>query len=344
MSDLAKAPGTSWPNPPSLHPAVTPPRGPGLGTHGLGRLRWFALWLMLISTGVAAPVSEPAVLVNPTLIAYAQAHGIACTGLDTPASAGPAVPGDTVAVLITLERRSARTQWLSEFRVAPTTAPELAAAKVMTLNLISRTTKRHYEYSLAPTLALDIRTVGPVRSGQKNPPEEKRARTLIGPDMLGIGLDTAAQAFLTAQSNPSKTTDPELERAALGFAPALMAFFQAVQNTPGLKDILWTVVDKPSVWSFVRTRGMLEAGLNAKQAAIVTPPDDHFCGQLVHRIDIDLVLNRKPALDCAFFVTTPRPPLLTTAGVVRIVAHPPTAPDTTLDVRLVATHLAPRGK
>ena len=48
----------------------------------------------------------------------------------------------------------------------------------------------------------------------------------------------------------------EEERALAGGIPAMLSFFDVVQHTEGLEDILLKVIRKPSVWSVIRNVGV----------------------------------------------------------------------------------------
>ena len=128
----------------------------------------------------------------------------------------------------------------------------------------------------------------------------------------------------------------------MGFFPALAAFLQGIQDTPGLREILWDLIEKPSVWSIVKNRGRVDLTMNfdGKGVAALERPSWVPAGSALYHLSPTLALNNQPALHCWLFVTAPRPPLLTTAGIVGIVASPPSSNDKRLDIRILAAHRA----
>ena len=47
----------------------------------------------------------------------------------------------------------------------------------------------------------------------------------------------------------AKILSAEDERALFGFAPAMGGYFEIVEHTDTLENILFQLVEKPSVWS-----------------------------------------------------------------------------------------------
>lgn len=123
--------------------------------------------------------------------------------------------------------------------------------------------------------------------------------------------------------------------------PALITFFMGVQNTPGLREILWDVTELPSVWSVLKHGGKVNPGFNIEEdIAAVEPGAWTMPDRSLYRMGIALSLNEQPALRISLTVTSPLPPLLTTAGIVGIVAQPPGKKDKRMDLRVVAAHRA----
>ena len=203
-------------------------------------------------------------------------------------------------------------------------------------------------FSNAHRVALDIQTTGPFSSSHPgNAPATKPARTMISPDLLGLGLDQSCRASIkwfrnstgVAPKEKPPAPSPEEQRALVGFFPALMAFFEAVEKTPGLRDILWDIVEKPSVWSILRRGGRVDTGIDFKEtpSLIEARAEKPATAGDVFRMPLKLALNDQPALRCALIVTAPRPPLLTCAGIIGIDADPPEGSAKHLTIRLVAS-------
>ena len=118
---------------------------------------------------------------------------------------------------------------------------------------------------------------------------------------------------------------------------ALLAFVHALRGVPSLEDMLWQVVDKPSILS-VLLHGVTMS-LNARfdrteqtAAPTLEASAPHPC----YRLPIELSINGVPALFVSLVVAAPTPPLRLAAGVVGLDAMHPTAPERRLRLRLLA--------
>jgi hypothetical protein len=320
-------------------------------------LRSVAVASSLMATGIALPArAQPLTTVltvppAPTepapLLAAAAATAQAPLTLVTIAGAGNARVGDEVTASVVL-RDGARTRhWLVHLRIAEPTSKEIAAHPPQTRTMTA-TSGRVYSFATGGGLAVDIQTLGPAEAGQTRPPAVKRARAFVSPDLLAIGLDQSCRAMLQLAAD-HKTDAPGAqklsesdERAVLGFFPALMTFFQTVEKSPGLRDILWDLIEKPSVWSFVKRRGIdLGLQLGDNSVAIAALPAWQGPALPQYRMSFELKINDVPAVECSLFVTQPIPPLLTTAGIIGIVAQPPGKPEKQLEIRLVGSRRGP---
>jgi hypothetical protein len=280
--------------------------------------------------------------------------------------------------LVTFREGSRSKQWLTEFRIAMPTKKEIADNPQRTVTL-STENGHTYRFGTGVPLALDIHTVGPFTEGQKLPEIEKHARVFISPDFLGLGLERSCRAMIKWRAKESSTErtkrepkgamirlgveeasavstkdtsasgpktailSEEDERDLSGSGPALVGFFEGVQNTPGLREILWEIADKPSIWSVIKHGGKVNASLKSgSDFALVEPAGWVLPGLSLSRFPINIALNETPTLRCTLLVTSPRPPLLTCAGIIGIAAEPPGNSDKRLDIRIIAAHrLAP---
>ena len=136
----------------------------------------------------------------------------------------------------------------------------------------------------------------------------------------------------------------EDERSLLAASPALFAFFDVAQQTPGLQGILEELLDKPSlVWSFLLHGGKLEpffgfemTGVKRLDSAAWGLP-----GRPVYQLPFTLSLNQKPVLNCALAVTSTESPLLTSAGIVGLTAVSTRPNGPRFFIRILAAHRAP---
>lgn len=287
------------------------------------------------------------------LAAFAAAHDVPVSGFEpAPENETRAVAGDAVTALVVLHRGKDEAQWLLQLQIAPPTQKELAENPPTKLRL-NVPSGRVLSFVATTGLGIDIRAIGPVIRGRTGDPVEKRSRALVSEDFLAIGLDRSCQTFLrlSAEKRAQSATVPQDkatpsppfseadERAIAGFAPALMALLQAIQSTPGLREILWEVLEKPSLWSFVKRAGKTQIGLDldGNNTVGALAPAAMPAAPIAYRMSPTLTINDKPGLLCSLFVASPRPPLLTTAGVLGIVAIAPTKPDLRLDIRVVAS-------
>jgi hypothetical protein len=304
----------------------------------------------------AAPLlaPEPPVAIAPfaNVVAYAATHQIAIAGLDLADAAGVVRPGDSLTALVSFREGNRSKQWLIQFQVAVPTAQEIKDHPPLGMWTKSNTSGRTYQFGAGTPLALDIRTVGPFVEGKNPPSTEKSTRAFISPDFLELGLDrgcqslvkwSAEQALAKAGKGPPPppfVLSEAEERIFCGSFPALVTFFQGVQNTPGLREILYEIADKPSLWSIAKRGGKVEPGLSfGEEVAAVEPAGWLPSGLPFFRSSLMVDLNEQRALRCVLLVTTPRPPLLTTAGIVGIAAEPPDNKNKRLDVRIVAARL-----
>jgi hypothetical protein len=338
----------------------------------MGTLTQSWLWLVVGCAFTPAevyasthPVDQFAEIpLQPIVASFGREHKFPLDGIRLLDSTGPARVGDTVTVLITMRKSMVTKQWLAQFTIAEPTEKERAAnpPRGFTLHADSG---RTFQFSATASLALDIRIAGPFSPTTQPPSAEQHARTLISPDFLSLGLDEACRTMLALKEsrraknapaespsssapvsgtnpqskNPSTLSEGE-ERAMLGFAPALVAFLEGIQKTPGLREILWEMIEKPSVWSVIKHRGRVDMTLNIDSDAIASVEKIPWvpAGPAVFRMSPNIMLNQQPAIYCSLFVTTPQPPLLTTAGIVGLVATSPGSKPRRLDIQIVDAH------
>jgi hypothetical protein len=122
--------------------------------------------------------------------------------------------------------------------------------------------------------------------------------------------------------------NPEDLRAAAGTIPSFSAYFAIIRSTEGLSDILYDLIEKPSMLS-VLLHGLdvnftlLSAGVARIDASAWGLPASTCC----YRIPVQMNLNGKPAMYLDLVVTDPaNSGLANVAGVAGFVAIRPDDP------------------
>ena len=285
------------------------------------------LWLGAAALRAGPEDFPPAIAPQPAVLAFAASHGFAVGGIDPPGEPGPGTIGDAISALVTLHEGARSRQWLVEFKIGLAAANPGTAHSTFTVGVNGH----NFKFSADATTPLNIRVAGPFADGRKPPAAEVRARAPISPDFLGLGLDSFCRVFIELKrANPASFADPGSKpagpppviadgdlRTVAGGVPALMSFVQGIAQTPGLREILFSIVDKPSAWSVIKRGGKLDLGFNlGSDSAEVDPAGRLLPASPLYRLPFTLNLNQQPALRCVLYVMAPRPSLVATAGVV----------------------------
>jgi hypothetical protein len=314
----------------------------------------FFLPLSLNAASLKSPPPPSLIPPWPAVIAYASAHRISLDGIHGADSPEVGQVGDSITVLMTFYSGNIREQWIAELHISTPTANENADNPPQTVTFKSPASGRTFQYGSGAKLAIDIRTVGPFDYGQNAVVTEKQGRAYIGPDLLGLGLDrfcrtsikqaTEQASAAGARGSPNAKQDQVIpseaeEKEAYGAAYSLAEFLKVILSRPELVDILWRIADKPSAWSIIKNGGSVAVGINSDEdPAVADSASWALPGYALFRFPVVISLNQKPALRCALIVTSPRPPLLTCAGIVGIAAEPAENSDRRLEIRVVAAH------
>lgn len=305
----------------------------------LGLLAAAMVFAMDLATlGAEVPASVPPKLTpiaaSPAVISAAGAHHIPIAGL----SAGRALtngllPGDATSVLITFIEKKKQTQWLLQVEA---TAPD-------PMKPLTKTNKITVGSGFGPPMKFESRPVpaklqmhGPFGvAGWKKPPKSEvaRAQFSMNENFLSLGMDQAAAAMWRwsktvdfskeVDSKVLKAVNPTLaeQRAVCGTFPALISYFEIVQHTDGLKDLLYKLVELPSLWSMIKHRGVdvnFSFG-NGLAPAPANPIDWHLpASSEAYYFPWLVRLNGEPALKITLVVTSPQSPLLICGGVVGV--------------------------
>lgn len=306
----------------------------------------------------------------PSVQTAAAAAGISLQDLAKPLPRIAPFPGDTVTALVSLTDGAKLQQWVIELTYAAANEKEMAKRDPATTFYTS--TGNELKFDGAPA-ALDIRTFGPLTakdSGSKiTAPAIKRARVSVDVQFLALGLDRPyvigervrllreantqlPQVDLSIGPNPfpaELTTErhkravavgitADDERAVIGSIMALVQFFQIASRTPGLQDVLFSVIEVPW-WSILKSGGKMPGigfnvlpGNHSLPAAMWRLPD----GAAVWSVPYGLSLNDKPALVLQLAVTDPNPPLLPCAGIVGLAAGRPDGKGPVLTLQIVS--------
>ncbi len=285
--------------------------------------------------------------------------------------------GDTVVALVSFTEKEKLQQWLIELTAVEPTAEEKKQKGEATV--LYTTTGNELRFG-SEKVSIAIRTIGPLTAADATrkaaaTPTVKAARATADAAYLALGLDRLPA--LMERMKEKRTVDPNLpsmelgmrstpyaaevvaknrpaaqaagvaaadEKGMIGSIYALMQFFQIASSTPGLQDVVSSVVDIPW-WSIIRSGGkMPDIGINAQSEmnALDPVPWGLAKGTATWSIGYQLSLNTKPALNFQLAVTAPRPPLLPCAGIVGLAAARPDGKGPVLTLQIITARGAER--
>jgi hypothetical protein len=269
----------------------------------LGPLAWVIV--LLATTGhvaKAAPVYPKIRYAEsmPVIKAAAEKAGIIGGHVADPVDRAGLLPGDSIAVLVSLTKGEDFYQWLVSMTCVELTEAEKQKPPARPQPLYtSLGTEVNFKEDRA---AMMVRVLGPYkRVADFHDPAQLRAsvkgeqdvttRILVNADFLRLGFDRACESVLVVRdalkSQPSmkqfnwnvgsKPFPPEVvsqaratadllgltterERAFVGAVPALREFWRLASRTRGLQDIVKDVADLPW-WSIIRKGGEVKSKL-----------------------------------------------------------------------------------
>lgn len=350
---------------------------PGLRHSRVG-LGLAAIWLAMFGASAAEPPSPPEFRRLPPLPSVQQAATAAripLTGLDQAVGRENQQVGDRVVALVSvIEGRS-----LEQRLVMLEAAARVAPGKKEPFRQVRLYSSSGYEFIFSSEPAdIEISLVGPLQArdaGRKaaTAPVVQRRRVSVAGDFLSLGLEripaVALRVHAAREADPSlpagslniaptpfppETTGPARavteavgivqadERALAGSVLALIEFFQIATRTPGLQEVLKSVLDLPW-WSILRSGGKMpdiyfEALPGHRELAAV---DWQLPAEAkVYSYPLLLRLNGEPALLFQLAVVAPRPPLRVSAGIVGLAAGRPDAKGPVLSLQIVAARAA----
>ena len=303
------------------------------------------------------------------VLAAAQARNIPLSGSDPVGELGVLNAGDNFTAVVTLcEKKGKRTQWLLYLEALAASPKELRGKTREPTVLYSGRSNR-FEFASSPAL-VRLQTLGPFggTNSKSNKVHEDSTTFSLDKGLLSLGLDRAAAIvwhaiqtnesgqFYFGSSPPNAAQVAEArrvaerlqltvedERALAGGIPALFSYFDVVEHTEGLEDILLKVVRKPSLWSVIRHIGVtVNLRFDVKHIAPAKPEQWNLPAEApIYYFPMGVDLNNQPALTVTFAVTSARPPLLTCGGIIGMLAERPGDKETYLTLRIVSAKLAP---
>jgi hypothetical protein len=319
------------------------------------------------------PIVFPVITPFPQLTALATSNHLTLRGLAVPTPDTDLKPGDTLDALILFHEKSGKeTQWLLHLEVVPTNESDQTNA--MRPMVIHTSTGNKITFSNSPA-SVQLRTLGPFAAPDvKRKPRlrDEIERLTLNKGFLEIGLDDASAVVLRTRGlKPDYEKGlfsfrgspfPEAEvargrklaeelhiteteqRALAGVGPALMSYFSIVQRTAGLEDIMFKILDLPSLWSIIKHGGVTASfRMLSKQIAPAPAADWGLPETLpLYHLPFVMELNGQPALNITLAVTSPDSPLLPCAGVVGLIAKRPDDEKRFLLLRVVSAKRAAR--
>lgn len=326
----------------------------------------------------ASPAIDPLKPITPfpSLVAFASARQIPLSGIALSDKAPPSHPGDTVTLLFTLYRDGRSRQWLVQVTEDDLTAAE--RAKPSPEAVIHTSTGQTFNYAHSPA-ALRVSFTGPFAASdpaagsQSSPPQaSKTGRALVNRESLRQGMSDYCRSALAISariesiglkekdlffSGGGAVPTPEIiekgrrsaaqfgltadeERLAFSVYFSLTTFFSAATEVAACREVIEEVIDKPSFWSIARNLGVrTDFNYLWTKVRLTSPPAD--VADPVYTLPVLLYLNGKPGVKATLAVTTPKPPLQTSAGIVALCAEHPKQPDRQLFVRVLSSRSGP---
>ena len=317
----------------------------------------------------------------PVVQAAAEKTNLPLTGFDASIDRSDLREGDKIVALIDHTEGKHHKQWLVLFVAKTLTAeeqarPPLTGVKLYTTN--GHTYDYSGQLAALAIRCLGPYSLDASPSDISRKAKDQWSSTLVNSAYLGLGFDEMCRMALRvdetgraiaqreqrgvsfnfssgtsefppeqvehslSELQPFNLTAPE-ERAFAGSQLALLSFFEIALRTPGLNDVLASVTDIP--WLSILSHGgkMPEIDFKWLNPVQILSPETWGLplGTPVYAHPLLLKLNDKPALLCQLAVLAPRPPFLTSAGIIGITAQRPDRKGPQLSIRLIAARLAP---
>jgi hypothetical protein len=325
------------------------------GKRAAGRLLPLLIWSSLIGPGHGGDVAAKLKLIPacPALVTVATANHIPIKGIEAWAgtrSTNGLRAGDYAAVLVTFVQKKKQTQWLLYLEAAARD-PSKATNKPATFT-VSSAFGPPMKFKSRP-YPVKLRMFGPFAAGAARQPKWKEtdAQFSINEDFLSLGMDQGAALLhrwskvtnfnkgLTSKAMLAMNPTPAEQRALCATFPALISYFEIVQHTEGLEDLLRKLIELPSLWSVIKHRGV-EMAITFGDGVLPSParPADWTLGPSAPAYYFPWLvrLNGEPALNVTLVTTTPRPPLLICGGVPGLLAEKLGDEETYMTLRVIS--------
>jgi hypothetical protein len=303
----------------------------------------------------------------PALLEATQKAGIDLSKTNTSFQHLGLWPGDSANALVTLQEKGSKIrQWLIHFQVSPDRTNSAPHSRERP-EVIYSSTGLKFKF-LSTNRSMSLRTLGPFQSvggkPKKGKTQDLKAEAVVNEGFLALGLNRAAAAiervvpskgsgdlfwFSQSPPTPGQTTKgkalaealgitAEDERALCAAGPALMSYLMLTQNSPGLQDIYYALMDWGSVWSVLSNGGVRNVNL-AFQSRRVHKADETLWnlprGVGVHYLPVQLEMNKRPVLEITLVVTDPNPSFLMSGGIIALMAVKPGDDHILLTLRLL---------
>ena len=292
------------------------------------------------------PKLKPVPACSAIEIAAATNH-IPMSGFDPSVATNILRAGDSATILGTIFIKKKEAQWLLYVQAgAPGTN---STNRPMVVHMFNR--KMSFPSRPVPAT---LRMLGPfaVSNSIKLKSRNQSDKITLNETFLGLGLQRAAEVMwkynlgTNSTSAPRHIGDmkltPHEQEAIAGSLPALMSYFDIVQNTDGLEDLLIKLIKMPSVWSIVRHFGVTAVFYLGEDARPANPADWGLPpGTPVYYQPFTQFLNSQPAVKLTFVVTAPNPPRLVCGGVVGLLAERVGDNDTYMTIRVISAKCKP---
>jgi hypothetical protein len=318
--------------------------------------------------------------VAPILLDAATKAGVPLGGFDTANAPSELREGDKIVALVDHLDDKRHRQWL--VLLAPRNLSEEEKTIPQPKDVRMHTSLGHaFDYT-GRNAMIAIRCLGPYQLDERNPARRARDQwsgTMVNDAFLRLGFDTSCRMWLridalarevaarenrtlefnlsvnsapftagalaqAPKSDPTLAPSETEERAFGGSFLALMSFFNIAMRTPGLDDVLASVVDMPWL-SLIGRFGRAPAVNIAWQQPVRTlKPEDWGlpADTPLYAQPFLVKLNGRPALQCQIAVRSPQLPFLASAGIVGIAAERPDGKGPKLSIRVIAARCVPR--
>ncbi len=313
------------------------------------------------ASGAASKSYDPldwlrALKAAPNTEAIAAREGFVLHGIQAGSADAKPQAGDAVTALVELgplDGKQPAAQWLVRLQLAAKLSADSAKPRSSEATQYTNTGEKFTFYSDQARMRLE--TLGPIKAVTK--PDQrlpvKHREISVATDFLSLDLyrtalvlprlrDSHGKLQLALRTGPKPYPAGEVnvqrpralalnltaddQRSFSGSLPALMQFLDIVRSTPDLQAILFQVLDKPSLIDVFRSGANDTLNFNFLGGGHADGSELFWPGAKTGdfgTLAFDLVIFQKPVLTVVLYVTTPRAPLLVSAGIVGVVAFKP---------------------